>query len=94
MTKEKVLIQIGDVRIVRSDDKNVMLERNEWAINPKTKREKRVWKFKGFYATFSKALQAIVTKELLLNENSLDSLKAHLKQVEESNQKVSDALEG
>lgn len=91
---KQVLMEIDNVRIVKVDDRNVMIERRERSINPKTKEEKYVWRFKGFYGTVMKALRAIVTNGLLVDEREASDMRYFYKKVEESNQKVLVALEG
>lgn len=99
MTKEKkkketvVLLQIENVRIIESDSRNVEVERYEESRNPITKEVNHRWRFKGFSGTILSALKLIVKKELLINKNALNDLKSHLKQVEDSNAKILNAIE-
>ncbi|MGX8791715.1 hypothetical protein ACW0TQ_08040 [Oceanobacillus sp. M60] len=97
-TKEKkeshVFIQIDNCRVVGYDERNVLVERNELTKDPRTKEEKYRWRVKGYYASIRQALYGILNKEWLIDENAVSDLNSYLKQVEESNQKVLDALEG
>lgn len=97
-TKEKkelqVFMQVDNCRVVGYDERNVLVERNELTKDPRTKEEKHRWRVKGYYASIRQALYAILNKEWLIDENAVSDLKSYLKQVEESKQKVLDALEG
>ncbi|MFC4661717.1 hypothetical protein [Oceanobacillus sp. FSL W7-1293] len=99
-TKEKkeshVFIQIDNCRVVGYDERNVLVERNELTKDPRTKEEKYRWRVKGYYASIRQVLYGILNKEKewLIDENAVSDLNSYLKQVEESNQKLLDALEG
>lgn len=99
MTKEKkkkelvVLMQIKNVRIIESDSRNVEVERYEETLNPITKELNSSWRFKGFSSTILSALKLIVKKELLIDKDALNNLKSHIKQVEESNAEILNAIE-
>ena len=92
-----VLVEIDNVRVVRSDALNLAVERLETTKSYNKKKEKweenTSWQFKGYYSTIAGALKGIVNKELLINENSLTDLKSYLKEVEWANKKIYTALE-
>lgn len=91
--EKKVLIDFGNVRVREYDSLNVQIERLEEVTDPKTNETSSKWKFKGYSRTILTALEAIVNKELLLDEITLGGLKGYLKQVEDSNAKVLAAIE-
>lgn len=95
MTKEKrILIDLGTVRVKESDKLNVEIECLETNYNPREKKRTSNWKFRGFSGSILDALKTIVTKELLIDQNSVDGLKTYLKAIEESNEKVLQAIQG
>ncbi len=91
--KEKVILQIEDVRVTRSDPHNLKLERLETKYNPKTKKETNSFQFKGYYSTILGALKAIQYKELLIDENNVNDLEGILKGIERSNEKISKKID-
>ena len=95
MTKDnkETLLEIDNVRIIRNDTLNLAVERLETNYNKIQKKEITSWQFKGYYSTILGALRGIQYNELLIDENSVNDLNAHLKQVEKSNMKIHKALE-
>lgn len=93
----KTIIQIDNVRIRQYDSTNYVVEREETTenFNPRLKKKevKTSYRFKGYYGTLTGALKAISIKGLLVDESTASELDGHLKQVEESNQKVIDAID-
>lgn len=93
MRNEKaVLIDLGIIRICEFDKLNVKIERLEEVFNPKSKQREMHWQFKGYSDTILNALKAIVRNEWLIDKNAVNGLKTYLKQVEESNNKVLQAM--
>lgn len=88
----QVFLQIDNVRVVGFDDKNVTVERIELTKRP-GEEEKYRWRFKGYYPSVFKALKAIMTKEWLIDKNTVSDLETHLKQVIDSNNKILTKLE-
>lgn len=90
MTKKekRVLLQIDNVRVIESDERNVEVERLESVLNPKTQVHSDRWRFKGYSSTITSAMRLIVLRELLVDRNSTRNLENHLRLVEESNSKV------
>ena len=93
MTKKKILLEIDNVRIIRNDPLNLAVERLETNYSKRHKKEFTTYQFKGYYSTILGALKGILYNELLVDENSLTGLESYLKQVEDSNKKILDALE-
>ncbi len=91
--KKETLLEIDNVRIIRSDPYNLAIEKRETVYSPITKSDSTKYRNKGYYGTILGALRAIQYKELLMDENSVTDLNGHLKQVEESNGKVLKLLE-
>ena len=90
----ETLIQIDNIRISRRDKFNLVIERLETNLNNKTKEPVTSWNFVGYYSTLYQALSALVEKEYLINEKSISDIKDYLRQVEKSNSKVLEVLEG
>lgn len=92
-TNKKILHEIDNVRIIRNDPLNLAVERLETNYNKIKKKDITSWQFKGYYSTIPGALKGILYNELLIDENSVMDLKEHLKQVEESNEKIIKLIE-
>lgn len=93
MTKQ-TLLQIDNVRICGHDAYNLVVERYEKVYNPIKKEESEGWRFKGFTSSIVSGLKLIMKKDLLIDKESVSDLKGHLKQVQESERKILDAMEG
>lgn len=78
------------LRIKRIDDRNVIIEKYETTVNPITKKENSSWKREGFYSTFRHALEAIVRRDMLIDLEQLESLKAYQESI---NKTVSQLIE-
>ncbi|MEK5331993.1 hypothetical protein [Lysinibacillus sp. FSL W8-0992] len=92
--KEKsVLIDLGNVRIKEYDSLNVIIERLENVVNPVTKEVSSKWRFKGYSDTILNALKQIVSKELLVDKNTLKGIENYLKQIADSNEIILKAIE-
>lgn len=91
--KKKVIIQINDVRIKEYDSMNVVVERLENVMNPKTKETSQKWVFKGYSRNVLAALLMIQDKELLIDRSNLKSVDVLLKQNEETNKMLAEAAE-
>lgn len=90
---KKIILTISNVRIKEYDRLNLAIERLEAVYNPITKETNDKWRFKGYSSTVLKALLFIQDKELLINQNADSDLKSYLKQVQDSNKKILNALE-
>jgi len=92
MTKQ-TLLQIDNVRIREHDSYNLVIERCETTYNPFKKEETIGYQFKAYASTVTVALKLIMMKGLLIDKESVSDLKGHLKQVQDSEQKILDKLE-
>lgn len=90
---KNVVLDIDNVRVIRNDPLNLSVERLESSYSTKHKKEVSSYRFKGYYSNILKAVQAIQSKELLINEKSITDLKSYLEQVQESNDKLYEAVE-
>lgn len=75
---KSTLVEIGNVRIRRNDPYNLAVERYESVYNPIKKTETDRWAFKGYVGTIADGLNYIVTKDLLIDENLIESLADYL----------------
>ncbi len=92
--KKETLLTIDNVRVIQSDPLNLAIERLEEVQNPKDGTITNKWRHKGYSGSILGALQTIQYKELLIDYNAVNDLENHLKQVEESNNKLIQAKEG
>lgn len=93
--KEKpILIDLGSIRIVRTDEHNVSVERLEKGTSPITKETTERWRTKGHYATILRALRAVSTNEWLIDQDAVYSLESFLNEVQKSNSALEEAFEG
>lgn len=92
-----IITQIDNVRIIRRDDLNFVVEREETTENFNPKLRKKVkntsYRFKGYYGTIAGALKAIHRNGLLIDENSCSELEDALEQIKMSERKVVEAVE-
>lgn len=86
--KKPVLVEIDNVRVLKWDNENYLIERKETYFSAKDKGEITEYRFKGYYGTLFKALRAIHTKGLLIDENSKQSINSLLKQIKFSEQNI------
>lgn len=93
MKEEKaILIDLGTVRIREYDKLNVQIERLEEVFVPTTSQTEMKWRFKGYSNTILNALKSIVKNELLIDKNAVKGLESYLKRVEDSNNKILQAM--
>lgn len=85
MTEKRVILTIGNVRIKKYDNLNVVIERYEEVVIPSTKDTVNKWRFKGFARSVLSALLFIQKNELLVNKNNVTDLNSYVEQVEKSN---------
>lgn len=90
--EKKILIDLGNVRIMEYDAMNVKIERLEEVRNPVTKEINTKWTFKGYSRTILTALESIQKNELLINKNVISGFETYLNEVINSNKKLIDAI--
>lgn len=87
-----VILEIDDVRIRRSDENNLQIERLEtvrsYDKKSETWVENKYYRFKGYYATLRACLKAIYEKELLVDEDNIADLTDVLRKIEESEDRI------
>lgn len=86
--KRPTIFDLGDVRVIRFNSMNLAIERYENVFIPKEKKKEKRWVFYGYQTTLFQALQTIVKKELLIDDQQINSVGDYVKQVEESNNKI------
>ena len=92
--KEKaLLLTVGIIRVKEYDLQNVTLEREEEVFNPNDGTTSNRWRFKGYFSSIASALTFAVKKELLLDRKATQDVKSYLKQIDDSNQMVLNAIE-
>ncbi|OMC87442.1 hypothetical protein BK128_08425 [Viridibacillus sp. FSL H7-0596] len=91
--EKPVLIDLGKVRIRQYDSLNVVIEKLEEVVKPKTDETVTRWRFKGYSRTIMTALQFIISNELLIDKKAVSDLESYLKQVEEITMRVQRELE-
>lgn len=89
-----ILLEIDNVRIVRNDPMNLIVERLETNYNKIQKKDITKHQLKGYYSTIQGALRGILHNELLVDENDVKDLKRHLEQVKQVDEKILKALNG
>lgn len=92
--EKRILIDLGNVRVKEYDKYCVQVERFETVFNPKDRTNIGKWRFKAYSDTILNALKLIVNRTLLVDEIVVSDLKTYLKAIEESNEKVLEAIEG
>lgn len=66
------------LRIKRHDDRNVIIEIYEETKNPRTGEVNHAWKREGFYPTPRHALRSILSKDMLIDVNQIETLTAYV----------------
>ncbi|MCR1834997.1 hypothetical protein NSA56_11380 [Oceanobacillus caeni] len=92
MAEKQVILTIENVRIKEYDNMNVTVERYEEVYNQKEKKTENKWRFKGYSKGILSALLFIQRNELLIDKNTVSDLKAHLKQVKDSNNRLIESV--
>lgn len=92
MIEKRVLMEIGDCRIREDDKWNDAVERWELYWSPIDKDYREGWRFKGFCPDVLGGLRLISRKHLLMDEVALFDGENLIKQVEESEERIMDAI--
>ncbi|GGJ48895.1 hypothetical protein [Virgibacillus salexigens] len=90
---KKTILEIENVRVIEHDDLNLAVERYETYYNPKTKKEKSGWRFKGYAASILGAIQLIHNKELLIDQEAVTDLSSHLNEVKRTTKTLAEIKE-
>ena len=93
--KEKWEIQITDtIKIQQFDDKNFLILQLKEGYNPRTKETTTSYKEQGYYQTVYKALDAILTKDLLVDMSAVKELKDYVREVRKAKAYIKELMEG
>ena len=93
--KDKWELQITDtLKIQQFDDKNFLILQLKEGYNPRTKETTTSYKEQGYYQTVYKALDAILTKDLLIDINEISSVKQYVNEVRGAKAYVKELVEG
>lgn len=93
MSNKKVLIDLGNVRIKEYNSMNHVIEVYEEVRMFASKDVEKKWRFFGYCNDVYSGLRTIQHNELLLDKTQINDLNSHLKQVEESNQKLLEVMQ-
>ena len=92
--KEKWELQITDtIKIQQFDDKNFVILQLKEGYNPRTKETTTSYKEQGYYQTVYKALDAILTKDLMVDLNRVSELKDYVREVRKAKAYIKDLME-
>ena len=93
--KEKWELQLTDtLKIQQFDDKNFLILQLKEGYNPRTKETTTSYKEQGYYQTVYKALDAILTKDLLIDINEISSVKQYVNEVRGAKAYIKELVEG
>ena len=93
--KDKWELQITDtLKIQQFDDKNFMILQLKEGYNPRTKETTTSYKEQGYYQTVYKALDAILTKDLMVDLNRVSELKDYVREVRKAKAYIKELMEG
>ena len=93
--KDKWELQITDtLKIQQFDDKNFMILQLKEGYNPRTKETTTSYKEQGYYQTVYRTLDAILTKDLMVDINAVKDLKYYMCEVRKAKAYIRDLMEG
>ena len=93
--KEKWELQLTDtLKIQQFDDKNFLILQLKETYNPFAKETVISYKEQGYFSTLFKALDAILTKDLLVDINAVKDLKDYVREVKSAKVYIKDLMEG
>ena len=92
--KDKWELQVTDtIKIQQFDDKNFVILQLKEGYNPRTKETTTSYKEQGYYQTVYKALDAVLTKDLMVNLNRVSELKDYVREVRKAKAYIRDLME-
>ena len=92
--KDKWELQITDtLKIQQFDDKNFLILQLKEGYNPRTKETTTSYKEQGYYQTVYKALDAILTKDLMVDLNRVSELKDYVREVKSAKVYIKELME-
>lgn len=81
------------LKIERHDKFNVVILQLSERVNPKNNAPTSKWKIEGYYTSAKHALQAIISKDLLVDLDQTKTLSAYIDHIKTQNKLVLDAIE-
>ena len=92
--KDKWELQITDtLKIQQFDDKNFVILQLKEGYSPRTKETTTSYKEQGHYQTVYEALDAILTKDLMVDINAVKGLKCYMCEVRKATVYIRDLME-
>ena len=93
--KDKWELQVTDtIKIQQFDDKNFVILQLREGYNPRTKETTTSYREQGYYQTVYKALDAILTKDLLVDISAVKDLKDYVREVRKAKAYIKELMEG
>lgn len=93
--KEKWELQITPkIKIQQFDEKNFLILQLKEGYNPFTKEYTESYKEQGYYPTLFKALDAILTKDLMIEISEISSVKQYVNEVRVARDYIKGLVEG
>lgn len=93
--KDKWELQITDtLKIQQYDEKNFLILQLKETYNPFAKETVISYKEQGYFSTLFKALDAILTKDLLIDISEISSVKQYVDEVKGAKAYIKDLVEG
>lgn len=91
--KDRHYIYISDdLRVYRSDDKNVILERYSKKFSARDKKEVESWGIVGYFRNIHGALEKIVKNDMLLDEDNIDNLDEYVQELRVTREGIIDLV--
>ncbi|MDK6688307.1 hypothetical protein QP246_02385 [Aerococcus urinae] len=83
---------VKGLRVRRIDPQNVVLEKLEKGVNPKTKEGTESWVRKGYYRNLRQALSGLRNKDGLIPYDDLKTVEGYIKALKEQDQIIAKTL--
>lgn len=93
MTNKPILLELGNLRIIQYDDRNVEVQAYESKYNPFEKEEVENWRSKGYSSDVFSALKLILNRNMLVDPNAIKDVKTALNEYEKQGSVILKALD-
>lgn len=91
--KERNYIYISNnLRVYRSDDKNVILERHSKKFSIRDQKEVESWGIEGYFRNIHGALEKIVKNDMLLDEDKINNLDEYVQELRTVRENIMDLV--
>lgn len=91
--KERNYIYISDdLRVYRSDDKNVILERHSKKFSIRDQEEVESWGIVGYFRNIHGALEKIIKNDMLLDEDKINNLDEYVQEIRTVRENIMDLV--